>query len=773
MTRVKVEPGPARAPRRVKAEASGVAVMLTRLALGICIATSIARATMLETIRLPQFERWALQAPRTPGAATSLVLDLACCIPALLVLTRLAIDPGYALRRSWSYVPMALLAGWLILSPLWASDRFAASVSAANFCAALVLLWSVSQLVRSWMHLRLVSAFAFALLVILVAQGIYYRVVDYPDLQANWSRNSAKYLEERQLTPGSFPARRFEHMVVNSKVMAFSVSANTYAALIVMTTLISVGIALQRRAHGDSWGWVLPIILVIPAMFWMLLLAQSKAASATLFLGMVLFAVVWRVGGWMIRFPRTFYVVTIAVLICGAGALVGYGLQHGRLFDDSLSFRWRYWVASARLFARHPITGVGWENFGENYLSVRLPIASEEIRDPHNFIVRFFVELGAMGGALMLLWMLRYWWEATVTQGKHEPAPILASALGAPPRPRSGNARASSLPASYEALGSGESSAALPAVASIAAGAVLLNVLSSIDFAQFDYALMELVKRAVMFALLVVAAGVAVVRSLRRQALDDRPAPLVLHAILIALAMFLVHNLIDFSLFELGALFTFALFAGSALGIRQQDRARTARNANKARLGLAAGVLLWLAVAVGFVRPVLVAEALAADADRDVTAGRFFEAAAKLRDAHSALGTNADYLVRAARAARMADAPYEETRQIVDAAVATDSMSTEALRLRTRLELAQPSPEAARVDRDFERLLTLDPYNVSTHLDYAGALRTFGKRDAARRQYEKALQCDDLLLRDEPKRLAPEQVQAIRKSIDALKAERG
>ena len=58
------------------------------------------------------------------------------------------------------------------------------------------------------------------------------------------------------------------------------------------------------------------------------------------------------------------------------------------------------------MFWRHPIIGVGWDNFYLHYLRDRLPVASEEIRDPHNFIIRFFVELGAIGGILMLAWLI-------------------------------------------------------------------------------------------------------------------------------------------------------------------------------------------------------------------------------------------------------------------------------------------------------------------------------------------------------------------------------
>ena len=40
------------------------------------------------------------------------------------------------------------------------------------------------------------------------------------------------------------------------------------------------------------------------------------------------------------------------------------------------------------LFARIPILGVGYGNFSYGYLAYRLPAAAEEIRIPHNMLVR-------------------------------------------------------------------------------------------------------------------------------------------------------------------------------------------------------------------------------------------------------------------------------------------------------------------------------------------------------------------------------------------------
>src|SRR5689334_979356 len=130
--------------------------LLTHVAFVLAIALVTARSTILETIRDPVDPRPGMQiAPRGPGVTTSLVLDLLCCIPALLVLLRRVLDRTYVLRWSWSHVLFGALAVWAVLSPLWSANKFDAAITAPHLLAAAALLWACTQLVRSWLRLRL------------------------------------------------------------------------------------------------------------------------------------------------------------------------------------------------------------------------------------------------------------------------------------------------------------------------------------------------------------------------------------------------------------------------------------------------------------------------------------------------------------------------------------------------------------------------------------------------------------------------------------------
>src|SRR5207249_1230868 len=140
----------------------------TQAAFVLTLALVIARALMSETVR-DAFEVVAAgssAAPRGPGPTTSLILDALCCVPALLVLFRRAIDRQYIVRWAWSQVLLGGLAVWAAVSIAWSSDKFIATIAAANTVAAAALVWSTAQLVRSWLRLRLLAGVCFGLLLV-------------------------------------------------------------------------------------------------------------------------------------------------------------------------------------------------------------------------------------------------------------------------------------------------------------------------------------------------------------------------------------------------------------------------------------------------------------------------------------------------------------------------------------------------------------------------------------------------------------------------------
>ncbi|HSZ57336.1 MAG TPA: O-antigen ligase family protein [Tepidisphaeraceae bacterium] len=717
------------------APAEGPWHRLTQLAFLIAIVLVIVRATMSEAVRdelLPVPGTTA--APATPGAASGLFLDLLFCLPAMLVLVRRLVDGGYSLRFAWSHVAMLLLGAWTLLSASWASDKFIAIVNAAHWTTALVLLWAASQVVDSWLRLRLLGGVGFALLLVLLAQGYYYRLVDLPDLQREWKEHQADMLHQHGADANSTEAIQIGKNIESGDVVGFSVSRNTYAALLVFLGMVSLGIALQRLADRDHPGWVVPIAIVLVLSLLMLYrYVQSKTAYATPLLGAALIAVLWRRRDWISARSRRLYWITIVAFVIGIVAVMGHGLKHGSLFQLSLTYRWQYWVGAARLLVHHPWLGVGWGNFGQSYLGFRLPQAVEEIKDPHNFLIRALVELGIPGGLLMLVWMLRLWWELTQL-------PDCAAA--------SDSARAP------DAVHRG----AILFLLLVPTIAVALNAVIAIDWQQKGpWIILELFKRAIFLLLLVAGLGIASLRSMQRQELDDRPAPWLLASILVAGGLFLLHNLIDFSLFEPGPMFVFALLCGGALGLRLKENPRRPFGTALTIGATVLGGVVWLVAAGGGAWNVALAESMAHDADEMVRAGQGGAAVPRLLDASRLVSINPDYAYRAALLAH--DNPLM-AREMLAAAITADPMSVRYHRAMAELDANQH--EWTNSLAEYRKAVELDPNNIELRIEFAELLRRRGEVAEARRQYQRALELNDALPPQEIRRLPVPRADEIR-----------
>jgi O-antigen ligase len=719
---------------------------LTHIAFVLALAVVIARLTTPDALREP-WEASPGGSPRglEPGPATALMFDLLAAIPALLVLFRRVVDRDYRLHFRVSPLLLLGLAVWAVLSTGWSADRFAAAVVSCHFFAAACLLWAMSQLVRSADRFRIVSALCFGLLLVLVTQTVMYKFVEGPETARFFKDNQASFQREQGTDPNSLKAKMMEHKVLSGEVISFFKSPNSLAAVGVLLFFGCCGLGVQKIVDGEPREWLLLSAIAAGSLVWILLMARSKTSAATPFIGLAILAVFAVARGRIRTHFRLAYLAGVGLVVFAMIAVIGHGLYHHGLFpghfSNSLDFRWKYWVASGRMFTDHPWIGVGWDNFGLHYLAHRLPEAAEEISDPHNLLVRFFTELGAVGGILCIAWLLRLAWELTV------PA------------------------AAIDGEAPAENSPGIRSIVAIILLGMLLHLTANMDFSQPLLDLLALMMKPILYllALLLGTLGAAML-SPHTWSLDTRPAPWVVYCAITGLGMFLLHNLIDFSLFEAGAMSVFMMLAGASLGLAPApDRRRTHR-------GFAVGaaftaVTVWLAAASFFVAPVFAAEQwltagnesirTAPADDRDGYIRHFREAATDFANASGLVPFNADYVFEQARTTA-AIGDFAAAHNLLANAERLNPLRIDAYRLDAQLELESPHPNVAAVRTDFDTVIRLNPNDVSLHEQYAEALDHFGLHEQARVQYQAALDADDALPIGEPKRLSPDEVEQLK-----------
>ncbi len=241
----------------------------------------------------------------------------------------------------------------------------------------------------------------------------------------------------------------------------------------------------------------------------------------------------------------------VAALMLAGAAMVAYGLRHDSLPTTTMTFRWYYWTASAKMLADKPLLGTGPGNFADAYLKYRRDQAEEEIQNPHNVFVHALTEYGVPGGACYLAvlgWLIllavrpgRGQW-----QGQDGPA-THGQVLGIP-----------NVDAHATGLQTWHVFAAV-VVAMLAARLVLWGSAESAAVVLLH----TVVPAFVLAAMLAMLAWSG--RDLRGLP-DGAPADAARMALGAAAAGFLVHNIVTWSLWMPGPASVFFLAVGAAAG---------------------------------------------------------------------------------------------------------------------------------------------------------------------------------------------------------------
>lgn len=244
----------------------------------------------------------------------------------------------------------------------------------------------------------------------------------------------------RQQIPMEGPARRqFEDRLRGStEPIGLFALANTFAGWIATWGLVGCGIVALNPTPANGLGpsrrrrWTVMGCLALVAFC--LVLTKSRTA----WVGTVAGGIVW--GGlarWnRRRIPRSDTSSATdagnhpgsgdpsttsrgrrpATLIALAGggvlAIAGLALLTGGLDREviaqaprSLKFRLQYWSGAAQVVRERWFWGTGPGNFRPHYLKHKLPEASEEIADPHNFVLDVWTS-GGLVGLLGLAWSI-------------------------------------------------------------------------------------------------------------------------------------------------------------------------------------------------------------------------------------------------------------------------------------------------------------------------------------------------------------------------------
>lgn len=337
-------------------------------------------------------------------------------------------------------IGLALFVVAAILSSVGASDKRAAINHVTILLSPVLGALLVAQIVDSPEKIRLV-------LVVLVALGIVsaYQCAEQFFLSnaitiEQYEKDPNMLLGPLGIEPGTFQHFLFEHRLYSRGIRGFFTTSNSAASFAICAAF--AGIALlagkirafrNKKTEGRYVAFtLLAAVTIIAGLF----LTQSKGGIVAFVAGLGVCGLLTAID---LRFPTqkrrilTILVPLAFLVVVAAGcAATLYGLQHGRLpGGNSMLVRWQYWVASAQMVEDHPITGVGPGNFSDYYSHYKPPAALESVADPHNWPLSLITQYGPLGLIAFLAMLCGPLWRSL----RH---PVEASTIDDSPRQQAG-----------------------------------------------------------------------------------------------------------------------------------------------------------------------------------------------------------------------------------------------------------------------------------------------------------------------------------------------
>ena len=542
----------------------------------------VLRATIIETPHIDQFQTRLFLSSEIVSLLISSLL-LACA--ALWLLASL-LSGQFRWRKTGFEIAVGvfILAG--ILSACFASDSRSGVTDIVTLATPMLAGLLLVQLLTTPARIRLALLLILAVGIAATVQCIDQWAESNETLVADYEAGPAEHLQKLGIVPDSMEHWMYEHRLYSKDIRSFLMTSNSAASFFLLAVVAGLGLCLQaveKKMSQEQLAALVCYILAFGAILFGLFLTQSKGGIAAFVLGLGLFVALCVFGKTIWRWRRVFGILVLLLIVLIAWMIVAYGLEHGRLpGGNSMLVRWQYWQSAAAMIHDHIATGVGGGNFPDFYTHYKTPAASETVQNPHNWILSLLSQYGPLGLMAFLAAVLLPLYKVCgrLYGNSHLPCGSL--------KPERSN------------LWIG-----LLAVSAV----MLLFVRPALVDTEFLYQRVD-VRSAAYLVLYVIPAAVVIVAFILLRAASQGDKSVGGHndrlaiALMCGLVAVLVHNLIDFAIFEPGIFGVFWLFIAILVAQtrNQTDVSDTVFVLDRPRrFGAAAGLVVFGIIYLAFV----------------------------------------------------------------------------------------------------------------------------------------------------------------------------
>lgn len=554
-------------------EKSPVPVWLENTLLCIVLGLIVLRSMVIETPLIDQFQTRLMLSSEVVSLLISTALLV--CIGLWLLVSILCGRFRWRKTGFGIAVGIFILAG--VLSACFASNKRAAVTDLATLATPMLIGLFLVQLLTSAAKIRLALLLILAVGVAAAVQCVDQQMASNQTLIEDYEADPAAHLSKMGIEPDTMEHWMYEHRLYSKDIRGFLMTSNSTASFFLMAVFAALGLCLQAARQKMSQEAIAAVVCYVLALLIVLLglfLTQSKGGIGAFILGTLLLIVLLAFGGTIWKYRRFFGVLLLLLIVIAGGFIIHYGVQNGRLpGGNSMLVRWQYWVSAVEMIRSRIATGVGGGNFPVFYTHYKIPAASETVQNPHNWILSLLSQYGPLGlGAFLAAVLLPFY---TVCRRLYANNLLPDDAFP----PKRNNVWIGML---------------------VSASVMLLLVRPVLVDSEFLYQRVD-VRSAAYLVLYLIPAAVFIgaflllrAASLGDASVNSRNDRLVA-ALMCGLVAVLIHNLIDFAIFEPGIFGIFwlmiAIMVAQTHNNKQQPQDAVMLDPPK-RLGLFAGLVL-------------------------------------------------------------------------------------------------------------------------------------------------------------------------------------
>ncbi|OHB54500.1 MAG: hypothetical protein A2173_05780 [Planctomycetes bacterium RBG_13_44_8b] len=297
----------------------------------------------------------------------------------------------------------SIIAGWA------SSDKRLAINNIIMLTAPLFMTILLVQILDSQSKIKLALCVIGTLGIVSAFESAYQLLVTNQATIEQYEQNPKALLEPLGIEPGGFQQFLFEHRLYTGGVRGFFTTRNSAGCFALMAIFAAVTLFIERLNYHKEKPLVKPVTknlnpyllcggVALTILILGLILTRSKGAFIGLLFAVLLLIIYYFLGKQLKAHKKAILIACLLLVITGGYLVIMYGLKHNRLPGGTpMLVRWQYWYASAKMYADHPLTGVGPGNFKHFYSLYKPAEALESVADPHNFLLSILTQYGPIG----------------------------------------------------------------------------------------------------------------------------------------------------------------------------------------------------------------------------------------------------------------------------------------------------------------------------------------------------------------------------------------